>query len=203
VNEKHLFFKIQSVGTKKISTLRKAFPDTPWLFVYRDPVQVLMSHAKNYVPGKPVNANCNRTYRSWNQPRDTKNLIQKITRNPAYPVSSLEYCAAHLATLCQHAFREHKSSGTGRMVDYSTLPDILIDEIIPNYFLPPGSTFGEREIQNIRKVTGVYSKGFGRADKKWESDSEHKNKMAHPDIKAAAALFLQPSFDAIHSYDEK
>lgn len=200
MNETNLFFKFQSIGTKRISTLRKAFPDTPWIFVYRDPVQVMMSHAKNYDPGKYLRANCNRTFKM--QPSDTKKVIHKITGDVSYQVSSIEFCAAHLATLCQYAFREHKSSGTGRMIDYSTLPDILIDEIIPNYFLSPASTFGEKEIQNIREVNGVYSKGFGRAEKKWESDSEQKNKMAHPDIKAAAAKFLQPSFDAIQSHDK-
>ena len=38
--EERFFFKIQSAGTLSLEVFRKAFPNTPWIFVYRDPVQV-------------------------------------------------------------------------------------------------------------------------------------------------------------------
>lgn len=44
MRETHMFYKIQSIGTTFIHNLREAFPDVPWIFVYRDPVQVMMSH---------------------------------------------------------------------------------------------------------------------------------------------------------------
>jgi hypothetical protein len=39
-----LFFKFQSITTTKISVALDAFPNTPWAFVYRSPVQTMMSH---------------------------------------------------------------------------------------------------------------------------------------------------------------
>lgn len=42
--EEHMFFKVSSIGSKRISVMRDAFPETPWIFVYREPVQTMMSH---------------------------------------------------------------------------------------------------------------------------------------------------------------
>jgi hypothetical protein len=44
--EERVFFKFQSITSKKISTFQMAFPHVPWMYVYRDPVQVMMSHVK-------------------------------------------------------------------------------------------------------------------------------------------------------------
>ena len=45
--EERVFFKFQSMISKCITTFQMAFPDVPWMYVYRDPVQVLMSHYKD------------------------------------------------------------------------------------------------------------------------------------------------------------
>ena len=34
------FFKFQSINTPRIRVFRKAFPEVPWAFVFREPVQV-------------------------------------------------------------------------------------------------------------------------------------------------------------------
>jgi hypothetical protein len=41
---KRMFVKFQSITTTKIHIALKAFPDTPWSFVFRQPVQTMMSH---------------------------------------------------------------------------------------------------------------------------------------------------------------
>jgi hypothetical protein len=41
---KRLFFKFQSITSTKMQIALEAFPDTPWAFVYRQPVQTMMSH---------------------------------------------------------------------------------------------------------------------------------------------------------------
>jgi len=39
---KRMFFKFQSITTTKIQIALKAFPNTPWAFVFRQPVQVII-----------------------------------------------------------------------------------------------------------------------------------------------------------------
>ena len=95
-DEEFLFFKIQSIGTKNINAFRRALPDVPWIFVFRDPVQVIMSHLKGY-PNNPnalKRANCLRTFNR--PPKDTMNLAKRITGVNNPKLSKLEFCAAHL-----------------------------------------------------------------------------------------------------------
>ena len=45
--EERVFFKFQSTISRQIKTFQMAFPDVPWIYVYREPVQVVMSHYKD------------------------------------------------------------------------------------------------------------------------------------------------------------
>lgn len=89
LQEERVFFKIQSVGTRSIQTFQQAFPETPWMFVYREPVQVLMSQLAQ----GSKNANC---VQARQQPAQA---IEELVRKAGYNVkklSNVEYCAAHL-----------------------------------------------------------------------------------------------------------
>lgn len=99
--EKHMFFKIQSAGTKFISVLKVAFPETPWIFVYRDPVEVMMSHL-----GIPdiEKANC---LRSKHHP--APDFLQMISAK-GVSLSSLsyeEFCAVHLVSVCKRTLKAY------------------------------------------------------------------------------------------------
>ena len=49
--ERRLFFKVSSVGAKRIAVVQEAFPAVPWIFVYRDPREcVRASHASSAPP---------------------------------------------------------------------------------------------------------------------------------------------------------
>lgn len=52
--EKHMFFKVSSIGSKNIDVMRAALPEVPWIFVFRDPVQTMMSHLDPEKIGKSV-----------------------------------------------------------------------------------------------------------------------------------------------------
>merc|ERR1719223_1314647 len=105
MSEEYLFFKIQSIGVKYMHYLRKAFPNVPWIFVFRDPVEVMMSHLKG---SNISHAVCLRTQRS--KPKDTMKLAAEIVKSNNPKLSKVEFCAAHLATLCNIAFNEYKNS---------------------------------------------------------------------------------------------
>lgn len=53
--EQRLFVKLDSWQTVDLPLLRRAFPDTPWIFLYRNPVEVMVSSMKTtgmqIVPG--------------------------------------------------------------------------------------------------------------------------------------------------------
>ena len=93
--ERYLFFKIQSVGTRYVRTFREAFPETPWAFVYRDPVQVMMSHLDKPHADK---ANCVRP--RFDPPDSVSDLVAGSGRT-VRDLTDEEYCAAHLVSFGQ------------------------------------------------------------------------------------------------------
>lgn len=191
--EQRLFFKVQSLGTRYIKVFRRAFPSTPWVFVYRDPVQVMMSHLDH---PHIERANCVRP--RANPPRSVRDLV----KSEGMTVKSLtheEYCAAHLATICNAALTELQSSETGHALNYNDIIDDLTTRVIPHHFKLP---VGDVELARIMAISTKYSKGRGEA-KEWEEDSEQKEERATDAIKKACEEFLEYSYEQLENQESQ
>jgi hypothetical protein len=89
VQERHLFLKIQSIGAKSIHVMRSAFPNVPWVFIYRDPVQVMMSQVAQGVE----RANCVRQMKDL----DPKSIaLMKESGKSLDTLEPEDKCALHL-----------------------------------------------------------------------------------------------------------
>lgn len=187
-NETHLFFKIQSIGSKYISVFTEAFPDTPWIYVYREPVQIMMSQLAQGVN----RANC--VHQLSNVPDEKRKEIESHGKN-LDDLSNIEKCALHLSLLCDSALHAIYESGSlARAVSYDNIVQKLIDHIIPDHF---HILMTDDEKENIQKVGGQYSKGRGKRKAEFKEDSEEKEKNATPEIREAAKFFLQSSFELL------
>jgi len=191
-NERNLFFKIQSVGTRFIDVFTEAFPHTPYMFVYRDPVQVMMSHLDH---AHMEQSNCVRPRKD--PPKIVVDLVERHGKSVT-ELSHEEYCAAHLASICDSALGEMKRPGDGGSdgnsmgwpVNYQDLPDKLY-EVIPHHF---GVPLGETERDRIAQISGMYSKGRGNKAHEWKDDSERKEERATDAIRGACKIFLDETF---------
>lgn len=193
-SEKHTFFKIQSVGVKSIHVFRKAFPDTPWIFLFREPVQVLMSHLKKQGTKYAV------CLRSRNNP--DLDFIQLLQDHPnkshASPkdLSVEEFCALHLSTLCQKAVGEIlDSKGKGIAVNYKGMQQRMVEDIIPRHFNLKKELSASSK-SRVDKVGATYSKGREEI-KKWRDDSQKKEEGAWPELERASELFLLPWYEQL------
>lgn len=196
--EENLFFKFQSVTTRTMDTFRTAFPSTPWIFLYREPVQVMMSQLD--IP-KISRANCVRS-------KSSSPLVRASVLKQGYRMEDMdneEFCAIHLATLCEAAVRNlEDADGLGLAVKYH--PDLVhtfLDGVFPNHFHLPVDQAGR---DRVLKVSGTYSKNRGRhAEGDFKSDSEEKEREASQEIRDASNQFLLPSFDSLEqsSYNIK
>lgn len=206
------FYKIQSIGVHSIHAFRQAMPNTPWMFVYRDSVEVIMSHFKNYLVGKQLSNSkmsvsntpvCLRNYDSATQPQILLDLLAE--QHPGKAVSDLskhDYCAAHLASLAESAVREYKAQQDSQsssappvwFVNYEQLPHIIWERVLPQLL---GSNFlTPQAIQRMKEVAHVYSKGRGsKAGEGWMQDSTLKQEKAPDAVKDAAKEYLKPVFD--------
>ena len=84
-------------------------------------------------------------------------------------------------------------------VEYQQLPDILWEKIMPRIF---GRELEDFEINNMKKISGVYSKGTNRGKQgEFVSDSEQKEKRASEEVRQAAKMFLKESFDQLAAFN--
>ena len=193
-DEENLFFKFQSVTTRTMETFRAAFPTTPWIFLYREPIEVLMSQLD--VPRKGQ-ANCVRS-------KNSSPMIKAAVDASGYEFEDMiaeEFCAVHLASLCDSALRNlEDANGLGMAVNYH--PDLVhdfLDTIFPKHFHAPVDAAGR---ERVLKISGTYSKNRGqRAEGDFKPDGAEKEKKASEEIKEAATEFLQPSFDKLQGLE--
>lgn len=183
--EENLFFKFQSITTRNMDTFRKAFPETPWIYLYREPVEVMMSQLD--VPQLRM-ANCVRSH-------SRSEMVTRFVARSGYNPSDLddeEWCAIHLATLCESAIKNlNDADGLGMAVNYhKDLVHDFLDTVFPKHFKV---SLDQEAIDRVIEVSGTYSKNRGKKGD-FKADSEEKEKKATDGIREASSLFLEPSF---------
>jgi hypothetical protein len=220
----HVFYKIQSIGVHSIHAFTQAFPETPWIFLYRDAIEVMQSHlgkdekaAAVAVAGGGWIGNaapvCGRNYGRAEQPPMTVAIITSKGRS-LQDVTKTEYCAAHLAGLAESAVREMKTSTSsnsnknkGRFVNYNQLPTIMWESIVPHHFgvdFVAGVVSQDDMEKRMTDIAQVYSKGRGnKANQEWEEDSTKKQTTARTEVIAAAHVFMEDTYTRLEELSQK
>jgi hypothetical protein len=113
---RHLVVKLDCWHIPFFPVLRAAFPDVPWIFLSREPAEVMVSHDRQYgaqmIPGALPNAQL---------------------QVPAGEHSLIEHGAHVLAGFLRSAVQYHHDGGL--LVDYTELPDALATRIAPHFGL--------------------------------------------------------------------
>lgn len=118
--ERRLFVKLDSWHVLAGALFRRVFADTPWVFIYRDPLQVLVSHMR--LRGSHT----------------VRGVLPAATFGIEPDVADDEYCAIVLQRTCEAALSLH-ASGAGRLVNYADLPAALETQILPHFGEAPGA----------------------------------------------------------------
>ena len=168
--ENRYFIKFDALTTLQFELVQQAFPEVPWVFVYRDPVEVLvaMMEMPRIIPGMGPN------------------LL------PVPDVSGItieEYSARVLGRLCDTVI-EHFPGSRGMLVNYRQLPDFVWSEL-PSHFgleLPAGA------VERMRETGALNIKDRSR---RFESDSERRRAEASEEIRSLAAQWVQPQYEKL------
>lgn len=169
---KRLFVKLDGWHTFDLPLLRQAFPDTPWIFLYRDPVEVLVSSVN--APGMHL----------------VPNLVDipalKMTFEEAISMPQAEYMARVLAKISQAGLQNIVPLG-GLPLEYTTLPEAVTTRIAShfNLKLTPG------EAAAMMERTPFYAK---QRQLYFEPDSTTKQQEASPEIRALCEKYLDPIY---------
>mmetsp|Transcript_1970 Transcript_1970/g.4608 ORF Transcript_1970/g.4608 Transcript_1970/m.4608 type:complete len:546 (-) Transcript_1970:110-1747(-) len=197
----HLFFKFQSITVTHMDIALEAFPEVPWVFVYRQPVQTMMSHMD---PRKDNNGNapCMRSKRR--PPKEVQADIDKYVTGWGAPNEA--WCAAHLNMLCSSAVRSMEKYGThktevggesvlvqrGLFLNYDSLPGIVPAVLLPHFGVDPVPA---RWLRKISEESGQYSKSRGSKAGVFLGDSKDKVEHSTQLIKQYGEAILGPTYE--------
>jgi hypothetical protein len=113
-DERHLFIKFDSWHGLDLPLIHEAFPDVPWIFLYRDPIEIMVSQHRQrgtqMIPG---------IVNPWLFGFDPAAVAQ---------MSLDEYCARVLARISV-AVAMQARLGRGRLVNFTELPAVLWESL--------------------------------------------------------------------------
>jgi hypothetical protein len=132
--EQRYFIKFDSWQTLHLPLIRRAFPEVPWVFVYRQPEAVLASHQRE--PAAQMLPGVLDPRRLAIQPADFGRL------------SFEEYCARVLAAICEAALAQARE-GCGLFLNYSQLPGAVFSSVGPHF----GLSFNAEVLEVMRRVS--------------------------------------------------
>lgn len=168
--QRRLFVKFDAWSALDLGLVRRAFPDVPWLFVFRDPVEVLVSHAGR--PGAHV------------IPGVLDPASVGMTRAEATGMPPEHYAARVLARICEAAL-EWDGDPLTTFVDYRRLPGFVPGTLATAWSLPSGGEAADRMLAAARSNAKNPVLPF-------EDDGAAKRAQASPRLREAADRWLQP-----------
>lgn len=167
---RRLFLKLDAWHVLALPLFRAAFPDVPWVFLYREPEEVMVSQVR--MPGMHFAAG--------------GMLPAELGVDPAGAFSIEEHGASVLAQLLRAAAAHHPSGG-GMLVDYTDLPAAM-DAAIPAHFgfVP--------DADERAAMTAAKSRDAKSPDARFKADSRSKRAAVTPAIAAAVARHLRAPY---------
>ena len=169
--EARLFIKFDAWHTLHLPLIRAAFPHTPWVFLHRDPVEVLVSQHRQrgyqFIPGM----------------MDPGPFGIAPGELPALGFDA--YTARVLRATCDAALRALTIPGSpGLAVDYRDLPAILPSLLRDHFGVPDDET-------TRTALAAALPRNSKNPVLEFSADSEAKHREASIDLRALAARWLE------------
>jgi hypothetical protein len=176
--EDRLFIKFDAWNIAELPIIRQAFPDTPWMFLYREPVEVLVSQMARPAP--------------WTFPGILHPAVVGLDLNSAMQLRHAQYCALILATVCRFGLKHHREDG-GLLVNYRQLPEIVPSRVA-DYF---GLNCTAADVECMRAAALPDAKQPSAA---FTADSATKQKSAGEELRELARTVMQPVYGELESF---
>jgi hypothetical protein len=185
-NERQFVTKMtDAMASIRLPQFRSAFPTLPWVFVYRDPVEVMVS-----VLRRPTGS-IERWYK--NRAYAAQRLGMPILRSPGmWPE---EYVARTLQRFCQRAVEAARSTSPGLFlaVPYSRLPDAIWETIGPHF----GIEISEQDREVMRAEARFSAKSTDATE--FRPDSVAKQQEATESVLSLAKRFVMPVIEELRA----
>jgi len=213
---KGLFFKLVPTQVLRIELLKQAFPDTPYIYLHREPVAVMMSQlriqkskANNKVSpfmdeADKRNPNFLDFMQNWNKPPCLRPLKEVndylgLSRDGKSVATEEEYCAAHLYIICKNAADALQEDQNGLGVHYTEdLVERFVKDILPKHF---GVNLDPAKTEKALLISQSYSKSRSEHDG-YNDDAEAKREKAWDDLKQMAEKYVSKIYERLLELEE-
>lgn len=170
---RHLVVKFDSWSMLDLPLIQRAFPHVPWIFVFRDPVEVMVSQRRmrgaHMIPGVL-------------EPR-----LFGLEPDQLAELSIDAYGAHVLATICEAALRYYQP-GAARLVDYRSLPSAVWSSIAGSF----GIVLRPPDIEQPRAAARFHAKNPRLP---FTDDSMDKQAAADAELRGLVARRVGPLYD--------
>jgi hypothetical protein len=162
--------KLEAGAMLHLPLLRLAFPRTPWIFLHRDPVDVLLSQARE---------------------RSSEMLAGVVETALPLPLDLApdDYCARTLGAICDAAAEGVARAG-GTAIAYESLPKAVETVIGPLF----GLSIQPADQMRMARIT---TQNARRGDQPFVDDRAARRAGAGDEIRALAARWVAPALAAL------
>jgi hypothetical protein len=172
---KRYFVKFDAWNVMELPLIHRAFPEVPWVFLCREPLQVMQSHARMCGSHMAHGVLDPRTF-GWNG-------------LPQLPVE--EYRAEVLAKICDAAIGALSVCGKGAVLDYRDLPEAAWSRLL-DFF---GIEHSAEEVAGMREASRLDAKQSGQQP--FDVTAAASRPAASPVMMAAVERRLRHSYQSL------
>jgi hypothetical protein len=176
--ERRYFIKFDSLTVLALPFIRRVFPSVPWIFLYRNPEEVLVSHLQ--LPAAAM----------------TPGIINDIhpidvPLHETLAMSLQEYAARVIGRLCECACLGRDERGM--LVNYTQLPHSVWTDIAHHF----GLGLSQDEVELMQRVP-LFNAKLPR--QKFEGDTESKRLEVSESTQTAAHRWIYPHYDRLEQF---
>jgi hypothetical protein len=180
-DERNLVIKLEGWHALVLPIIRRAFPEVPWAFLYRQPIEVLVSIA---------------ALRSRQAlPNGIDPALVGLSYRQAAAMSLDLYAAIALERICRAAIEHHRASN-GLLIEYRELPEAVPDRLLPHFGL-------ECDADGLARMREVARFDAKQPSLRFADDSEAKRRAASPEIHELAETMLAPLYNELEQLRAK
>jgi hypothetical protein len=182
-NERHYFIKFGAASILQFHRIRRIWPTVPALFLYRDPVEVIVSNLQNIPEWMTIESN----------PKTSAAIIG-VREKDLTSLSPEEFCARALGRF--YAAAESAQDENSWLCNYDKLSADTLLQLMKFFRV----AITQEEADRIRQKASLYSKDFSRT---FRADRDLKRANASEHVKDLAKQWALLPYQRLVSLEEQ
>ena len=177
-NERRLFVKFACCSVSQIERIQRLWPNVPWVFLYRDPIETIVSNLQ-HLP-------------AWLQDDDHR-VLASITETSTEAVAAMtieELCARALGSF--YAIANRVANDRALLLNYNQLSLAEITNALNFFGVKPAAA----EMETIARQSQTYSKSISGA-RAFVADADAKQRAAGELVRDAAQRWANEPYQLL------